>query len=155
MILGSNVVVLQLAQYSVGFRAGRDRVSEIWTCEKTQARQHCFDSKRIVTKRSPATFGLLFVFWWCFSNMSFDYIFYCIHGFSLVWVQSNICQKVSLKFSKNMSLWWFSNRRVFTTFEPSWFFYRMCPDLLIMRSMIGSMIFHSAFNTIFQWNKVS
>ena len=59
MILGSNVVVLQLAQYSVGFRAGRDRVSEIWTCEKTQARQHCFDSKRIVTKRSPATFGLL------------------------------------------------------------------------------------------------
>ena len=59
MILGSNVVVLQLAQYYVSFRAGRDRVSEIWACEKTQARQHCFDSKRIVTKRSPATFGLL------------------------------------------------------------------------------------------------
>ena len=63
MFMGSNIVVSHSAQYSVGFRAGRDRVSEIWTCKKTQARQHCFDSKRIVTKRSPATFGLLNVRW--------------------------------------------------------------------------------------------
>ena len=61
MILGSNVVVLHSAQYSVGFRAGRDRVSEIWTCKKTQARQHCFDSKRIVTKRSRAISTDLFL----------------------------------------------------------------------------------------------
>ena len=59
--LVSNVIVSHLAQYSVGFRAGRDRVSEIWACEKTQARQHCFDSKRYVTKQSRATFPLLSV----------------------------------------------------------------------------------------------
>ena len=61
IFLVSNVAVLYLAQYSVGCRTGTDRNSEIWTCEKTQARQHCFDSKRIVTKRSRATFALLFV----------------------------------------------------------------------------------------------
>ena len=62
--LDSNVVVLHLAQYSVGCRTGRDRDSEIWTCKKMQARQHCFDSKRNVTKQSRATFPLLKVPVW-------------------------------------------------------------------------------------------
>ena len=61
MFLGSNIVVLYSAQYSVGYRTGKDRDSEIWTCKKMQARQHCFDSKRNVTKQSRATFPLLSV----------------------------------------------------------------------------------------------
>ena len=59
MFMGSNIVVLYSAQYSVGCRTGKDRDSEIWTCKKMQARQHCFDSKRNVTSR--ATFPLLSV----------------------------------------------------------------------------------------------
>ena len=37
MFMGSNIVVLYSAQYSVGCRTGRDRDCEIWTCKKTQA----------------------------------------------------------------------------------------------------------------------
>ena len=61
MFMGSNIVVLYSAQYSVGCRTGKDRDSEIWTCKKMQARQHCFVSKRNVTKQSRATFPLLSV----------------------------------------------------------------------------------------------
>ena len=42
MFMGSNIVVLYSAHYSVGCRTGKDRDSEIWTCKKNAGKTALF-----------------------------------------------------------------------------------------------------------------